>query len=267
MKKPFILLIGVGSVLSCSKDENKPTNGWDWFGTHDAPVYNYVLISANQVTNKSDSNDFQIGVAAAFIDSNTNKLSGVSDLAVNQRSIVRGTDSTYNFGYNNTPYFQDGLSLFGTDVTIKIKGTTEGDTVNKTLYLPKRLVKLISDFPDVIDLSKPLNLSWVPDERNNWGKVIIQVYYYPGLSSGSDPTLPSQIAALNYTAPDLGSYTIAAKDLERFPPKAYVGISIARGEQTEAVFPVSKKRVFFFSSSSASTVPLLVSGTASSTIP
>ena len=263
MKKPLILLIGVGSVLSCNKDENKPTNGWDWFGTHDSPVYNYVLISANQVTNKSDSNDFQIAVAAAFIDSSTNKLAGVSDLVVNERSIVPGTDSTYNFGYNNTPYFQEGLSLFGTDVSIKIKGTTADDTVNKTVYLPKRLVKLISDFPDVIDLSKPLNLSWDPDQRNFWGNVIIQVYYYPGLSSGQDPTLPKQISPLNYTAPDRGSYSISAKDLQKFPAKAYVGISIARGTQNEAVLPVSKKRVFFFSSSSASTVPLLVASSVS----
>jgi hypothetical protein len=259
MKKPLILLIGVGSVLSCHKDQDKPSNGWDWFGTHDSPVYNYVLISANQVTNKSDSNDYQIAVAAAFIDSNTNKLAGVSDLVVNELSIVQGTDSTYNFGYNNTPYFQQGLSLFGTDVSVKIKGVTAADTVNKTVYLPKRLVKLISDFPDVVDLSKPLNLYWDPDERNYWGNVIIQVYYYPGLSSGSDPTLPKQIDALHYTAPDRGSYTISAADLKRFPEKAFVGISIARGSQNQAVLPVSKKRVYFFSSSSASTVPLLVS--------
>ena len=263
MKKPLLLLIGVGSVLSCNKDENKPTNGWEWFGTHDSPVYNYVLISANQVTNKTDSNDYQIAVAAAFIDSNTNKLSGVSDLVVNEISIVRGTDSTYNFGYDNTPYFQEGLSLFGTDVSIKIKGVTEADTVSKTVYLPKRLVKLISDFPDVLDLSKPLNLFWDPDEQNYWGNVIIQVYYYPGLSSGSDPSLPKQIQALNFTAPDRGSYTISADDLKRFPPKAYVGISIARGTQNQAVLPVSRKRVYFFSSSSASTMPLLVGGIAS----
>jgi len=260
MKKPLLLFIGFGSVLSCQKDEGiPPPKGWDWFGTHDAKVYNYVLVSGNQVTNKADSNDYQISVAAAFIDSNSNKLQGVSDLLVNQRGISRAVDNSYNFGYNNTPFFDEGLSLFGSEVTIKIKGFAEADTLTESVYLPKRVVKWISDFPDFVDHSKDLNLSWETDELNPWGNVIIQAYYYPGLSQINDSSLPKEIQPLNITTPDNGNYTISVNDLLRFPVHSYIGISIARGTQVVSLLPISHKRIFFFSSSSASTPPLLVS--------
>src|SRR5262245_5431056 len=140
MNKPLIFLLGVGTALSCHKDQLNSDNGWDWFGTHDNAVYNYVLVSGNQVTNKADTNDYQISVQAAFIDSSTNRLAGVSDLTVNDRNILRASDSTYNFGYNNSPYFQEGLSLFGTYINISIKGDGVEDTVSKTVYLPKKIV-------------------------------------------------------------------------------------------------------------------------------
>ena len=258
MKKPLIFLFGVGTVLSCHKEEVSPSNGWDWFGTHDNSVYNYVLISANQVTNKADTNDYQISVEGAFIDSTTNRLSGVSDLTVNDRNIIQGSDSTYNFGYNNSPYFQEGLSLFGTNVDIRIKGNSPQDTVSRSVYLPKKIVRLINDFPDQIDLSNPLLLRWVADELNPWRKVVIQVYYYPNYSQGNDPSLPKSIKPLQYNASDNGSFTVPLADLQRFPVNSVIGISIARGSQSSAVLPLSMKRVYLFSSSSASTTPLKV---------
>jgi hypothetical protein len=258
MKKPLIFLLGAGITLSCHKDELSSSNGWDWFGTHDNDVYNYVLISANQVTNKADTNDYQISVEAAFIDSSTNRLSGVSDLTVNDRSVLRANDSTYSFGYNNSPYFQEGLSLFGTNVNISIKGNSAEDSVSRTVYLPKKIVRLINDFPEQIDLSKPLQLQWAADEMNPWRKVIIQVYYYPNYSQANDPSLPNSIKPLQYNAPDSGSFTVPVSDLQRFPIKSVIGISIARGTQNTAVLPLSRKRVYIFSSSSASTTPLQV---------
>jgi hypothetical protein len=257
MKRPVIFLIGLSSALSCHKDTNPPpTKGWDWFGTHDAAVYNYVLLSGNQVTNRSDTNDFQISVNAAFIDSNTNRLAGVSDLQVNERNISRNVDSTYNFGFNDSGYIQEGLALFGRNVTVRIKGKTDTDTVSTSIYLPKRIVKAISDFPDILDLSSDLSLSWDPDEQSPWHHVVVQVYYYPNLSHYSDSSLPADIKPLNLTVPDDGHYVLTSKQLQRFPPKSVVGISIARGTQTVVVLPVSLKRVYIFSSSSASTLPL-----------
>ena len=264
MNKPLIFLLGVGSALSCQKEELSSNNGWDWFGTHDNAVYNYVLLSANQVTNKADTNDYQISVQAAFIDSSTNRLSGVSDLTVNARSILRANDSTYNFGYNNSPYFEEGLSLFGTYVNVRIKGNSSDDTISTTVYLPKKIVRLVNDFPDQIDLSKSLVLHWASDEMNPWKKVIIQVYYYPNYSQGNDPTLPNSIKPLQYNVADSGSFTVPVQDLQRFPINSVIGISIARGTQNTAVLPISRKRIYLFSSSSASTIPLKVVATKAS---
>jgi len=264
MNKPLIFLFGVGTALSCHKEELSPANSWDWFGTHDNTVYNYVLISANQVTNKADTNDYQISIQAAFIDSTTNQLSGVNDLTVNDRSILRAGDSTYSFGYNNSPYLEEGLSLFGTNVNISIRGNSMQDTVSRAVYLPKKIVRVITDFPDQVDLSKSLQLNWVADEMNPWRKVIVQVYYYPNYSQGNDPSLPNSIKPLQYNVPDSGSFTVPVSDLQRFPINAVIGVSIARGTQNTAVLPVSKKRVYLFSNSSASTTPLKVIATKAS---
>jgi hypothetical protein len=89
--------------------------------------------------------------------------------------------------------------------------------------------------------------------------VIVQVYYYPALSHFSDSSLPAKIDPLSYTVKDQGSFDIPAADLKKFPLKAYIGVSIARGEQEEAVLPKSLRRVYYFTSSSANSIPLLVS--------
>ena len=259
MKGPILVIIGAGLVTSCHKDQSNPATSWDWFGAHDASVYNYVLISGNQVADMADSENFQISVSAAFIDSNSRKLSGINELTVNSMPINRNLDSTYSFAYNNTIYFREGLSLFGSQINIRIKGDSEADTITQTVYLPKKIVRLIADFPDDAEVSKDIRLSWEKDPESHWGNVIIQVYYYPTLSHHSDSSLPAKIDPLNYTVQDLGSFVIPASDLKKFPLKAYIGISIARGEQEVAVLPKSLRRVFYFTSSSASTIPLLVS--------
>ncbi|HTQ66138.1 MAG TPA: hypothetical protein VMI12_15180 [Puia sp.] len=258
MKKPFVLFMGIGCFASCHKTEISPDNGWTWFGTSNPVVYNYVLINANQVTTKADTNEFHIAIAAAFIDSNSNKLTGVDDLSVNNKAINRNVDSTYSYDYGEQSSLNEGLALYGTNVSITIKGCSNADTATKTVYLPRKLINVVSDFPDAIDASGDLSLKWAVDPANIWGHVIIQVYYYAGLSHSSDSTMPEQINTLNYTVADNGSYTIKSKDLNIYPVKSYIGISIARGTQSEVVLPISKKRVFYFSNSSASTPPLIV---------
>ncbi len=259
MRKPFMLIMGFGCLISCHKSEVSPAKGWVWFGTDNPAVYNYVLINANQVVNKVDSNDFHINVNAAFLDSSSNTISGVGNLIVNNKPISRNVDSTYSFDYGEEATLDEGLALYGMNVPISIRGVSDLDTVTRTVYLPKRLVHTFSDFPDQIDLSQNLNLKWDIDENNHWGKVIIQVYYYETLSHHSDSTLPAHINTISFTVPDNGSHTIVSDDLKAFPPKSYIGISIARGTQSESVLPISKKRVYYFSNSSASTPPVLVS--------
>lgn len=253
-----MLLMGFGCLASCHKTEIGPNKSWTWFGNNNPVVYNYVLINAIQVINKSDSNEFHIGVAAAFLDSNNNKLTGVDNLIVNNKPINRNADSTYSFDYEKQASLNEGLALYGTDVPITIRGTSDNDTVTKTVYLPKKIVNDFSAYPDSIDVSKDLVLKWATDPNNHWGNVIIQIYYYEGLSHASDSTLPAHINTLNFTVPDNGLYTIKASNLDVFPFKSYIGISIARGTQNVAVLPLSKKRVFYFSNSSASTPPVYV---------
>ena len=259
MKGSILVIIGAGFITSCHKDQSVPANSWDWFGTHDASVYNYVLISGNQIADQSDSENFQISVNAAFIDSNSRRLSGIKELTINSRPINRNVDSTYSFAYNNTPYFQEGLSLFGSQINIKIQGNSGEDNITQTIYLPRKIVRLIADFPDDAEVSRDMHLSWDTDPDNHWGKVIIQVYYNATMSHFNDSSLPAKIEPLNYTVQDQGNFVIPATDLKKFPLKAYIGISIARGEQAVAVLPKSLRRVYYFASSSASTIPLLVS--------
>jgi hypothetical protein len=87
---------------------------------------------------------------------------------------------------------------------------------------------------------------------------MIQLFYYQDLSRKADSTLPEKINTVSITVPDNGSYFLSPADLQPFPAKAVIGISIARGSQNEAILPLSRKRVFYFSSASASTTPLPV---------
>lgn len=255
MQKPLLLLISAGCLISCHKEASKPVNNWTWFGTQNNAVYNYVLINANQVLNKTDSEDVHIGVSAAFIDSNNHHITAVKALSVNDLIIEPGQNSTYNYNYG-TGGTSKGFQLFGTKVLVAIHGIDEGDTVSSSIYLPKQLSGMISGYPDVLSLSHGLQLQWAPDDANTWGHVLIQLYYYNILSRKADSTLPEKISTVNITVPDNGSYFLTKTDLNPFPSNAYIGITIARGTQNEAILPLSRKRVYYFSSASVSTPPV-----------
>jgi hypothetical protein len=85
---------------------------------------------------------------------------------------------------------------------------------------------------------------------------MIQVYYFNTLSLKGDSSLPQTISTVNLTVPDNGNYYLSNSDLNSFPVNAYIGITIARGTQNEAILPVSHKRVYYFSSASVSTPPV-----------
>ena len=254
MHKPLLLLIGTGCLICCHKEASNPVDNWNWFGNHNSAVYNYVLINANQVLNKGDSEELHIGVSAAFIDSNNHQLTGVRTLTVNNQTIAPGQDSTYN--YNYVPGGNKDFQLFGSQVLITIRGSNEWDTVSSSIYLPKQLGGVITNYPDTISLSQGLQLHWSPDAENTWGNVLIQLFYYNTLSRKGDSTLPDKISTVNLTVPDNGGYFLSSSDLNVFPRNAYIGITIARGTQNEAILPLSRKRVYYFSSASVSTLPV-----------
>jgi hypothetical protein len=257
MHKPLLLLIGAGCLISCHKDASNPVNQWSWFGTTNTAVYNYVLINASQVLSKSDSEELHIGVSAAFIDSNNNQITAVRALSVNDLLIQPGQDSTYNYNYgpNETG---SGNQFFGTKVMVTIRGMDEADTVSSSIYLPKQLSTTLKNYPDTISKEDGLQLLWSPDVDNTWGNVVVQLFYYNVLSRKGDSTMPEKISTVNITVPDNGKYYLSATDLNVFPRNAYIGITIARGAQNEALLPLSRKRVYYFSSSSVSTPPVRV---------
>jgi hypothetical protein len=255
MNKPLLLLIGAGYLVSCNKEASNPDSNWTWYGTQNSTVYNYVLINANQVLNNSDSEELHIGVSAAFIDSNNHQVTMMRTLSVNDQVILPGNDATYNY---NFPSGQTGkgVQVFGSQVLVTIRGTEDADTVSSSLYVPKELSQTISNYPDTLSINKGLQLHWEPDNANTWGNVVIQLYYYSTLSRKFDSSLPTDIQTVNITVPDIGTYSLTKSDLLSFPSNAYIGITIARGTQNEAILPLSHKRVYFFSSASVSTSPV-----------
>lgn len=257
MHRPLLLLFGAGCLICCHKEASIPVNNFTWFGTQNSAVYNYVLINANQVLSKSDREELHVGVSAAFIDSNNNQITAVRALSVNNFLIEPSQNSTYNYNYifgsgelNKTP------PVFGTQVLITIRGVNEADTVSSFVYVPKRLSGVISNYSDTLSLSKGLSLKWSPDSENTWGNVMIQILYYNALSRKSDSTLPEKISTVSLTVPDNGSYLLTKSDLNSFPYNSFIGITIARGTQNQAILPLSHKRVYYFASSSMSTAPV-----------
>jgi hypothetical protein len=255
MQKPLLLLFSAGCLISCHKEASKPANDFTWFGTQNNAVYNYVLINANQVLNSSDSEELHVGVSAAFIDSNNNQITVVRALSVNNQLIQPGQDQTYNYNYALGDV-NKSLPLFGTQVLVTIRGTEDADTVTSSIYVPKQLTGIISDYPDTFSISHGVQLQWAPDDANTWGHVLIQLFYYGSLSRKGDSTLPGKMATINLTVPDNGNYYLSKSDFGVLPPHAYIGITIARGTQNEAILPVSRKRVYYFSSASVSTPPV-----------
>ncbi len=253
MQKPLLLLFGAGCLFSCHKDASNPVNRWTWFGTQNTGVYNYVLINANQVLSKTDTEELHVGVSAAFIDSNNNQLTAVRALSVNNQLIQPGRDSTYNYNYAEA---NKGFQLFGTQVLVTIHGSDEGDSVSNSIYVPKRLTTIIENYPDTLSLSTGIQLQWSPDSDNTWGNVMIQLFYYSTLSMKRDSTMPEKIATVNITVPDNGTYYLSRPNLSTFPKNAFIGITIARGTQNQAILPLSRKRVYYFSSASVSTPPV-----------
>jgi hypothetical protein len=257
MHKPLLLLFGAGCLISCHKDASNPVNKWTWFGTQNSAVYNYVLINASQVLSKSDSEELHVGVSAAFIDSNNNQITNVRVLSVNDQIIPAGQDSMYNYNYGSDEISKSS-QLFGTKILVSINGTDEADTVSSLIYLPKQLSPTLENYPDTISMAHGLPLQWSPDADNTWGNVMVQLFYYSALSRKADSTLPERISTVNITVPDNGKYYLTQSDLSVFPRNAFIGITIARGTQNQAILPLSRKRVYYFSSASVSTPPVRV---------
>ncbi len=89
-----------------------------------------------------------------------------------------------------------------------------------------------------------------------FGKVLIQLSYYSGLSVTNNPRNPTFVPGLQYTVGDNGSFVIPASDLKRFPASSYISISISRA--TENSWPTSRGHIEYIAVTSAYSSPILV---------
>jgi hypothetical protein len=225
--------------------------------TDSANVYNCVWLIGNQVVSPVADSAQQVSITATFTDSITKKVVGIKGLSVNTRTLTQNPDSTFYFGYSDSSaYLTEGLNLYGTNVAIKITGSSLADTVTQSIYQPKKVYG--TSFPTgQINTAKNLALNWTPDAGNAWGNVVIKLWYNSSASRFlNDSTLPAKDTALTYTVPDNGSYTIDSTDLKRLKPHSYVTLSLGRGSEVSAVLPVSRRRVFYFATASETSTPV-----------
>ena len=238
------------------------------FSTDSPTIYNYVSLSNDQIVRPQDSG-FRMSVTAAFTDSITGQISTMSSVMINNRSLSANTSHSYSFAYSDSGNnaIQEGKNLYGTNVNIKVTGTSASDTITQMIYMPKRVFKTLADFPyGPIDISKSLTLNWTPDPACTWGKIGIQIMYNATVSRFMhDATLPPNDTTVIYIVPDNGSYTISSTELQRFKPNSIINISIGRGSILAAVLPISKKRIFYYATSSLSSLSLTLISTATIT--
>jgi hypothetical protein len=265
----FFIFFLLFNMNSCSKlQDSLQRNGKSVLAlatVDSATIYNCIWLVGNQIVDAAADSGQQIGVNAAFTDSITKQLVSINALSINARSLVANPDNTFHFGYSDSSaYLQEGLNLYGTNVKMKITGSSSADTVTQTIYMPKNVSSGSTNFPfGQINMANNLTLNWIPDAGNAWGSMVIKIWYNGSMSRFlNDSTLPLQDTTLMYTVPDNGSYTISSSDLQRLKVNSYVLVSLGRGSQAQAVLPVSKKRVFYYATASESSPPITLICTA-----
>jgi hypothetical protein len=237
------------------------------FTLTDTPnVYCYVLVDLNlHVDNPGDST-FKISAGGAFTDSATGNRLRMTSVAINSRVLTPGPDSSFDFSYTDSSGTApaEGEALAGTNVVIKITGTTSADTVSQSIYMPKNVLRQRTDWPTTyfngVDIKDNLSLNWIADSSTDTKDVYIQLVYDPILSQMANPSNPSSINDLTYVEYDNGAYTISKTDLSNtYSASYYIQIGLGRGTQRAVVLPVSHRQVIIWTINSLVTTPLQVS--------
>jgi hypothetical protein len=141
-----------------------------------------------------------------------------------------------------------------------ITGSNDIEAISRSIYVPQNIVISTLDFPRTfLRKNQNLNLRWLPDPNNIFGKAFIEVYYYQSLSQLNDPAFPNSIQSVQYTVNDNGNFTIPSGDLQRFPQNSYVGVAIGRGTVVIDYTNNTRRKVYFYTISDCKTSPLLVS--------
>ncbi|MEP6927808.1 MAG: hypothetical protein ABI834_09235, partial [Ginsengibacter sp.] len=189
-------------------------------------------------------------------DINGATVNGGNIIINNSQTITISPDNLYQYTYDQI-MLPLGKAYMGNFIDVQIKGSNSVDSLSRKLYIPKpiflyNLYKSIS----TISNNTSYNLSWNPDLQNMFGKVLIQVDYYSGLSINHNPGNPKSVQGLVYTASDDGSFIIPAKDLERFPVSSYISISISRA--TDNSWPTGRSHIEYIAVTSAYSSPILI---------
>jgi hypothetical protein len=218
----------------------------------DSPtLYNYVWICNQQLASSLDSN-YLISATAGFTDSVTLNQVPIIGLSINARTLT-ANNLTYTFDYSDTAaYLQEGLNLYGTNVKVKITGSSASDTVTTLIYMPKKLLIKSSDVPSGNQvILNNLTLKWTPDPLCTWGNVGIKVDYNGTMNQAINGTsFSGKDTSLNYTAEDNGNFTISTNDLQKFKVGSIITVTFGRGSNVSAVLPISKKTIFYYATSS-----------------
>lgn len=222
----------------------------------------YVLVSINQNVDNGVDSTVHVGVNAMIVDSATGQRIKITSLTINSQSMYPSADSIIRFSYTDSSGTipATGKALAGTNMVVKITGSTSADTLTQALYMPKNPMRLTADWPPPggVDNSSNLTLHWVPDTSTATKQIQIQIHYYGPTSQQYGSRLPATDTTLTYLVSDNGSYTISYTDLSYYPTGCYVGIVIGRGSQIQARLPVSGRLVNFWALSSIVTIPLQV---------
>jgi hypothetical protein len=232
--------------------------------TDSTNINSFFWLCGDQLLGAKDSS-FRISALATFTDSVTHLPVGINGIILNSRNLNQQSDHSLSFMYSDTAaYLQEGLDIFGTTVKVKITGSSPADTVTRLIYMPKKVVRNVADFPlGKLDIANNLTLNWTPDPSCTWGNVAIEIFYNAAKSRFlNDPTLPASDTTFSYIVPDNGTYTIPSSDLRRLKVRSIVSISLGRGSILQAVLPISARRVFYYATSSVSTYPLDVESSA-----
>jgi hypothetical protein len=219
--------------------------------------HNYILLRSSQRVNGLDSS-FEIFAGANFSDNGISKNAG--NLIINSRNIpINNSSTSYDFRYEG-PAYNEGKILPGTNVLMGITGSNDIEAISRSIYVPQNIVISTLDFPRTfLRKNQNLNLRWLPDPNNIFGKAFIEVYYYQSLSQLNDPAFPNSIQSVQYTVNDNGNFTIPSGDLQRFPQNSYVGVAIGRGTVVIDYTNNTRRKVYFYTISDCKTSPLLVS--------
>ena len=215
---------------------------------------NFVAITCVQTASFDAVNSYDIQVNAMFTDASGAHMN-TGPVVVNGRTINASPDTIYRYSYTDNNNLAEGKALLGSNAAITATDGSISRTTNSgTIYVPKAFYPLTSYFPSTsFDKAVGLPLRWAADPSNQYGKVFIELFYYPGISQRFQSGMPNSINHLWYEAVDNGSFTVPQAALEVFPKGSYVGISIAR-----ASYLNSTGTVAYVAITVGRSIPLLV---------